>query len=146
MSNRGVRGVRVVGPGSRPSGGQASEPSTEPGADTGFDPAEAAALASLDVAAEESTSAPAEGPESDAIDHIETAAAGGEPAQKVARIGRRTPRRPRFPRPRKHHDDEPVSDRSILQYDLVDWFLHSGVLLSPGLRHQVPMARLLHRN
>jgi hypothetical protein len=32
MSNRGVRGVRVVGPGSRPSGGRPADPPTDPGA------------------------------------------------------------------------------------------------------------------
>jgi hypothetical protein len=31
MSNRGVRGVRVVGPGSRPSGGRPADPPTDPG-------------------------------------------------------------------------------------------------------------------
>jgi hypothetical protein len=32
MSNRGVRGVRVVGPGSRPSGGRPADPPTDPDA------------------------------------------------------------------------------------------------------------------
>ncbi|HWD64339.1 MAG TPA: hypothetical protein VG405_04135 [Solirubrobacteraceae bacterium] len=93
MSNRGVRGVRVVGPGSRPSGGQPSDRSSEPDVDKGFDPAEAAALASLDAAVEQPTSTPAAGPESETREHVETGASGDEPAQKRAPSGRRWPLR-----------------------------------------------------
>jgi hypothetical protein len=93
MSNRGVRGVRVVGPGSRPGAGQASDRSSEPGVDNGFDPAEAAALASLENTAEQPASTPAAGPESETHEHVETEAAGDEPAQRPAPSGRRWPLR-----------------------------------------------------
>ncbi len=87
MSNRGVRGVRVVGPGGR----QPSDRSHEPGADDGFDPAEAAALASLDSTAEQPSSALASGPDLETHEHLETGAAEGEPARTRAPSGRRWP-------------------------------------------------------
>ncbi|HEX6476113.1 MAG TPA: hypothetical protein VF005_02470 [Acidimicrobiales bacterium] len=86
MSNRGVRGVRTVGPGSR-QGGRPDEDATEPG--DGFDPAEAAALASLDSTAEQQTSTSATGPESETQEHVETAATNDEPAPQRAPGGRR---------------------------------------------------------
>jgi hypothetical protein len=92
MSNRGVRGVRVVGPGSRPSGGQPSDRSTESGADNGFEPAEAAALASL--AGAEETSPTQVTPESDTRhqpETPETGPAGAEPTKRAAPSGRRWP-------------------------------------------------------
>jgi hypothetical protein len=93
MSNRGVRGVRVVGPGSRPGGPQPSDRSSDPGVGNGFDPVEAAALASLDTTAEQPSSTPAAGPESETQEHVETGAAGDEPAHKRALSGRRWPLR-----------------------------------------------------
>ncbi len=91
MSNRGVRGVRVVGPGSRPGGRQPSDGSSEPSEDNGFDAAEAAALASLDTTAEQPSSAPTAGTQAETQDHVETGAGGDEPAQKPAPSGRRWP-------------------------------------------------------
>ncbi|HEY1633389.1 MAG TPA: hypothetical protein VGF64_01425 [Acidimicrobiales bacterium] len=91
MTNRGVRGVRVVGPGSRPGGERPADRATEPDVDNRFDPAEAAALASVGATVEQPTSTPAAGPEPETQEHVETGAGVAEPTQRAARGGRRWP-------------------------------------------------------
>jgi hypothetical protein len=92
MSNRGVRGVRVVGPGSRPGGRQPSDRSSEPDVDNVFDPAEAAALASLTGADETSPTQVTPGPDTrEQPETPETAPADAEPTQRAAPGGRRWP-------------------------------------------------------
>ena len=88
MSNRGVRGVRVVGPGSRPSGRQPAERPTGPAVDDGFDPEEAAALASIDAAGDTTATHDA-GAEATTEEHLEAAGAGSVPGRAGAPSRRR---------------------------------------------------------
>jgi hypothetical protein len=88
MSNRGVRGVRVVGPGSRPGGRQPADRPTEPAVDDGFDPEEAAALANIDAAGDTTATHDA-GADATTEEHLEAAGTGSMPDRTGAPSRRR---------------------------------------------------------
>lgn len=89
MSNRGVRGVRVVGPGTRPGGDRPADPPTAPG---GFDPEEAAALASIDSTGQHAATTQDSGTAT-TDEHLVTADTGAAPDRTGASGSRRWPMR-----------------------------------------------------
>ena len=99
MSNRGVRGVRVVGPGSRPGGKRPADHSTETVAESGLNGGQHDQTAELgpdDAAAQEAAAVEAiqaAGGGTPAEEQPEAATAGGVPADTRATGSRRWPMR-----------------------------------------------------
>jgi hypothetical protein len=98
MSNRGVRGVRVVGPGSRPSGRRPADHSTDDGTDDALTTGQThtTELTDDDAAAQEAAAMEAIGAVgADAVtsEHPGTVADGAAPTRTAASGGRRWPMR-----------------------------------------------------